>query len=205
MIKNATHGSLNTENININFMRLLQGDLNLNNNNNNENSENNLIFLRENTIVTNNNHKYRSGYLSYLINLIMNFFCYMFIYFFALYCFLPLDKAQLIKLLVKREKVGEFDYNRIDDLLIKKFKKLNKHLNANSFVSCSLAYIFEPIKSCKEIFLILLKILVINSQSDENIVEINDAEIDEIVSRIVYIYNPISIMEIFITLKVKDY
>lgn len=43
------------------------------------------------------------------------------------------------------------------------------------------------------------------NQSNESLVEINDAEMDEIASRIVYIFNPHSIVDIFITLKVKDY
>jgi len=45
----------------------------------------------------------------------------------------------------------------------------------------------------------------VKSQSNESLVEINDAEIEEIIARIIYIFNPYSIAEIFITLKVKDY
>jgi len=71
----------------------------------------------------------------------------MFVYFFALITFLPLNDDQLIKLLIKKEKVNEFEYNKINDFLIHKFKKLNKRLNPNSFLACCLSYIFEPIKS----------------------------------------------------------
>ncbi len=59
--------------------------------------------------------------------------------------------------------------------------------------------------SKKNLYIFLLKFLVVKNHSDEYLVEINDAEVDEMISRIAYVMNPYSIAEIFITLKVKDY
>jgi len=61
------------------------------------------------------------------------------------------------------------------------------------------------LSSKKNLYIFLLKFLVVKNHSDEYLVEINDAEVDEMISRIAYVMNPYSIAEIFITLKVKDY
>lgn len=113
------------------------------------NYDNNMLLLRDNTKITNNNHKYKSGHFSHVINILISFFSYMFIYFFAIVCLLSLDENQLTKLIVKKEKVGELEYNRINEVLLERFTKLNRRLNPNSFLACCLSFIFEPIKSRK--------------------------------------------------------
>ena len=122
-----------------------------------------MLLLRDNTKITNNNHKYKSGYFSHVINILLSFFSYMFVYFFASIALLPLDETQLVRLIIKREKVGEFEYDKINEILINRFSKLNKRLNPNSFLACCLSFIFEPIKSRKLNFKLLFK-CSINSQ-----------------------------------------
>ncbi len=113
------------------------------------NYESHMLLLRENTKITNNNHKYKSGHFSHVINLLLNFSSYMFVYFFALIGLLPLDENQITRLIVKREKVGEFEFKKINEVLVQRFSKLNKRLSPNSFLACCLSFIFEPIKSRK--------------------------------------------------------
>ncbi len=119
------------------------------------NYDNNMLLLRDNTKITNNNHNYNSGYFSHVINILLSFSSYMFVYFFALTGLLPLDENQLTRLIVKREKVGEFEYNKINEVLINRFSKLNKRLSPTSFLACCLSFIFEPIKSRKYFEIIL--------------------------------------------------
>jgi hypothetical protein len=134
------------ENLNYNLINILNYNVILNSA---YNYGNNMLLLRDNTKITNNNHKYKSGYFSHVINILLNFLSYMFVYFFALIGILPLDESQLIRLIVKREKVGEFEYNNLNQILLEKLTKLNKRLNRNSLLACCLSFIFEPIKSRK--------------------------------------------------------
>ncbi len=128
---------------------LIENNIHLDNSKN----ENNYLILKENTQISNNNHKYKSGQFSFIINSLIKFFSYMFIYFFCLITFLQMNDEQLNKLLIEKVKVKEFEYSKINSFLFQRFNKLNEKLNPNTFLACLLSYIFEPIKSSKLLYL----------------------------------------------------
>jgi len=73
-------------------------------------SEDNILLMNENIGITdqnNKNNKYKSGLFSYMIKSLIKFFSYMFVNFFAVVGFLPLDEDQIRNLLIKKEKVKE--------------------------------------------------------------------------------------------------
>ncbi len=107
-----------------------------------------------------------------------------------------LNKTEIEKLLIDKIPVKNIspDPEKIKEFFIKKFQMINPKLNsADPVLNLCLPYVFEPIKE------------LIQSQSDEESVIISQAEINDIINRIMSLYDPTNFVEIFLTLKIKDY
>ncbi len=94
---------------------------------------------------------YSSGKFSFLIVNLIHFFCYMLVYFLLSSTFLMfynnLNKNQIEKLLLDKQKVANIDPDNINMYFSEKLKLLNGNLNPDSVLECCLPYIFDPIKN----------------------------------------------------------
>jgi hypothetical protein len=142
--------------------------------------------------------KYLSGKFSFLIVNIIYFFCNIIIYcVFSLALLQVFEKfsvKDIDQVFVQKAKVREIALSNLQEFYAKKFEIINPRLkSAEPIVECCLPYIFEPIK------------YLVQDQQDEQSVIISQLELDEIKNRIVYLFDPYVFIEVFLTMKIKDY
>lgn len=144
------------------------------------------------------NAKYLSGKFSFLIVNTLYFFCNVMIYclfsIVLLQVFENFSSKEIEKLMIEKVKVKSISFTNLQDFYSKKLEILNPRLkSAEPVVECCLPYIFEPIKD-----------MIYHQQEVESVV-ISEIEIDEIINRIIYLFDPLIFMDVFLTLKIKDY
>lgn len=111
-----------------------------------------LLILKFNKNQNKEKVTYSSGLLIFIIDNLINYFCFMFMNFFVFCSLIPLDDQYLKKLLIDKEKVGEYEYDKINEYIFKRLKKYNNRLGVKNFIGCCYSYIFEPIKNCILLF-----------------------------------------------------
>jgi hypothetical protein len=142
--------------------------------------------------------KYLSGKFSFLIANLIYFICNLLIYcllsIVVLQTFDNFNYSEIEKLLVQKIIVKNISPENIQEYYAKKFEKINPKLkNSGPILDCCLPYIFEPIKD------------MVQGHEDVESVLISELEIEDIVSRIMFLHDPYNFIDIFLTLKIKDY
>lgn len=158
-----------------------------------------LIFnLLENTRDNQDKSKFLSGKFSFLIANLINFISNLLIYcllsIVILQTFDKFNYSDIEKLLVNKIIVKNISPANIQEYYEKKFEKINPKLkNSMPILDCCLPYVFEPIKD------------LVQGQEDVESVLISELEIEDIVSRIMFLHDPYNFIDIFLSLKIKDY
>jgi hypothetical protein len=157
-----------------------------------------IINLFDHTKDKTESTKYRSGKFSFLIANLIQFICNMLIYCLLsvviLQTFDNFSLGEVEKLLVDKIVVKNIIPARIQEYYALKFEKINPKLKDSApILDCCLPYVFEPIKD------------LVQGESEAESVIISEKEIDDIISRIIFLDDPFNFIDIFLTLKIKDY
>jgi hypothetical protein len=157
-----------------------------------------ILILLDNTRDNKDKSKFLSGKFSFLITNLINFISNLLIYcllsIVILQTFDKFNYSEIEKLLVNKIIVKNISPDNIKEYYEKKFEKINPKLKSSMpIIDCCLPYIFEPIKD------------LVQGQEDVESVVISELEIEDIVSRIMFLHDPYNFIDIFLTLKIKDY
>ena len=151
MIDEKKEGWIDKEN----FLKLIFSSKTVNDISFNNSPLNKIMRSKINLILNDNkiqedNFEYKSGQFFYIINNLILLFSFMFINFFVYFTVIPLNNFELKKLLIDKENVSEFKYDKINEYILEKLKKFNSKFDEENFIACCYSYIFDPIKYSKK-------------------------------------------------------
>ena len=139
-----------------------------------------------------------SGKLSFLILNLIIFLSYILLYFFISYAFLEIDEEFTIEkfknLYIDKLPVKNISPKSFSQYTFNQIKKYNPYFSRENLCILSIQYIFKPLKGYF-------------SNTNKKMININlqNEDIESLIDRIDYFFDPVNLLELMFTNKIKTY
>lgn len=139
-----------------------------------------------------------SGKLSFLILNLIIYLSYILLYFFISYAFLEIEEEFTLEkfenLYIDKLPVKNINPKSFSQYTLNQIKKYNPYFSRENLCVLSIQYIFKPLKS-------------LFSNSDKGCTEIilQHTDIENLIERLDYFFEPVNLLELMFTNKIKSY